>query len=237
MGVRSKQVLVVLAGVVVAGVMVALGLWQMASYEESTRDVSAERAKEAPVRLADSVSTTGEVDDVYGRRVTMDGTYGSNQVLVGGAWPLRVATVFEMADGRHVAVVRGAIGEGETVPPAPSGDQEVVGVFLAPDLPSTSAADGADLGSMRVQSLAQEWPAPLIGGYVTLSAEDSAAQGLAPAPLELPTMEGSPTHRGYALQWWVFAAGAIAFGVYVARGFGKDAAVADDGDQDEAQAG
>ena len=83
-------------------------------------------------------------------------------------------------------------------------------------------AAGADLGSVRVQALAQTWPSPLVGGYVTLSEADSEAQGLSAAPLVLPTAEGSPTHRGYALQWWVFAAGAVAFGFYVARGFAKD---------------
>ena len=59
---------------------------------------------------------------------------------------------------------------------------------------------------------------------VTLAEGDSAAQGLGQAPLELPEAEGSATHRGYALQWWVFAAGAIAFGIYAARGFAKDEA-------------
>lgn len=51
---------------------------------------------------------------------------------------------------------------------------------------------------------------------------ESAAQGLDEAALVLPSLEGSPTHRGYALQWWVFAAGAIAFGVYTAAQFGKE---------------
>lgn len=221
MSVRARQVLAVLGGVVVAGVMVVLGLWQMASYQESTRDVSAARAAEDAVPLTDNVSESGEVADIYGRRVTVSGSYGPEEVLVGESWPVRVTTVFQMDDGRNLAVVRGALDDGEAVPPAPAGDQEITGVFLAPDLPAQDSATGADLGSLRVQSLAQTWPSPLVAGYVTLPAEASAEQGLAEAPLQLPTMEGSPTHRGYALQWWVFAAGAVGFGIYVARGFGR----------------
>jgi len=223
MGLRTKQALAVIAGVVVAGVMLLLGLWQMASYQESTRDVSAERAAEAPVALAESVSESGEVADVYGRRVTLEGTYLPDEVLVGEAGPLRVVTALRMTDGRHVAVVRGAVAEGAEPPAAPSGNQNIVGVFLAPDLPAEGVAEGADLGSLRIQTLAQTWPSPLVAGYVTLPADEAARQGLDAASLTLPSTEGSPTHRGYALQWWVFAAGAVAFGVYAARGVAKDA--------------
>ncbi|MHA6507939.1 SURF1 family protein [Tessaracoccus sp. Y1736] len=221
---RAKQAVAVTAGLVVAAVMLTLGLWQMSSYEESTRDVSAERAALEPVALAESVAESGEIDDVYGRQVTLTGAYTTDEVLVGEQWPLRVVTAFEMDDGRHVAVVRGIVEQGAVAPAAPSGEQDVAGVFLSSDLPAESVAVGADIGSLRVQALAQGWPSPLIGGYVTLPAEASTAQGLSAAPLVLPEAEGSATHRGYALQWWVFAAGAVAFGIYVARGFGKDAA-------------
>ena len=227
MSTRAKQTLAVLAGVVIAIVMMLLGLWQMSSYEASTRDTSAERAAEAPTSLADEVSADGVVQDIYGKRVTFEGSYlPEHQVMVGEKDPLRVLTAFEMTDGRHIAVVRGALdstGVEEGVPAAPAGSQSVTGIFLAPDLPATIKPAHADLATVRIQELAQEWPAPLIAGYVTLSAEDSAAQGLEAAFLVLPAMEGSPTHRGYALQWWVFAAGAIAFGAYTAHQIGKDA--------------
>src|SRR5690606_13588355 len=105
----------------------------------------------------------------------------------------------------------------------PAGVHDVEGIFLAPDLPAAAArTDAADLATVRIQALAQEWPPPLIAGHVTLPAAESAAQGLGEAAVVLPCMEGSPTQRGYALQWWVFAAGAIAFGVYTAGQFGKE---------------
>lgn len=221
---RGKQVLAVLAGAVVAVGMLGLGLWQMDSYEESTRDVSAERAAEASSPLADAIDDNGTIADIYGRRVTFAGEYeAQHQVLVGDSDPLRVATAFRMEDGRYVTVVRGSVASGSQVPPPPAGSQDLEGIFLAPDLPSDGpGASGADLATLRVQELAQGWPSPLVAGYVTLPASAAAEQGLSEAPVLLPEAEGSATHRGYALQWWVFAAAAVAFGVYAARGFAKD---------------
>lgn len=226
MSVRLKQVLAVAAGLVVAVVMMWLGVWQMSSYEESTRDVSAERAAEDPTPLAEAVSADGAVEDIYGKRVVFTGVYQQEyEVTVGTMAPWRVLTLMELADGRYVAVVRGSLEPSEAaegIPAAPQGTQDVEGIFLAPDLPAAAGGGPeADYSTVRIQELAQEWPSPLIAGYVTLPAEDSEAQGLREARLVLPTADGSPTHRGYALQWWVFAAGAIAFGVYSARQMGK----------------
>ena len=222
--------------------MLLLGLWQMSSYQESTRDVSAERAAEAPQSLADAVAADGVVQDIYGKRVSFSGNYlPAHEVLVATEGnPLRVVTGFELVDGRYLAVVRGALEPGDAdtadadapaspggtgAPPAPDGQHDLVGIFLAPDLVADDpAASGADFASLRVQELAQDWPSPLIAGYVTLPEADATAQGLRPAEVELPEAEGSATHRGYALQWWVFAAGAIAFGFYAAKGFAEDAA-------------
>lgn len=213
-----------LAGCLVAAVMMMLGLWQMHSYEESTRDVSAERAAEPPVELASSVAESGVIEDIYGHRVTFSGEFLPDyQVLVGDASPWRVATLFQLTDGRYVTVVRGAVEPDRETPGAPSGQQHLEGIFLASDKPQEGrGTEVADLPTLRLQELAQEWPSPLIGGYVTLPADESAAQQLAEAPLELPAAEGSATHRGYALQWWVFAAGAVAVGIYGARGMARD---------------
>jgi len=221
---RLRRVLIMLASAVVAAVMVILGLWQMHSYEESTRDVSAERAAEAPVVLEDQVSDDGTMSDIYGKPVTLTGVYlPADEVLVGTTDTLRVVTPVQLTDGRYVAVVRGSVEAGSVVPPAPEGQQSFEGIFLASDKTSEDPATaGADMSTVRIQALAQDWPTPLLGGYVTLSEADSEAQGLDAASLTLPEAEGSATHRGYALQWWVFAAGAIAFGVYAARGVKDD---------------
>lgn len=226
MSLKTKQALAILAGVVVALGMMGLGLWQMRSYEESTRDVSSERAAQPSVPLADSVSADGTVADIYGRRVTLSGEYEPQfHTTIGDSDPWRVATAFRLDDGRNLVVVRGSITPGADVPAAPTGHQSIEGIFLAPDKAYTGdSTQRAEHPTLRVQELAQDWPAPLIAGYVTLPAEASAAQGLGVAPMTLPEAEGSPTHRGYALQWWVFAAGAVAFGVFGARNLAKDEA-------------
>ncbi|MBB1483049.1 SURF1 family protein [Tessaracoccus sp. MC1865] len=227
MSIRLQQTLAIAAGVVVALVMMWLGVWQMASYQESTRDVSAERAAEAPTPLSEAVASDGVVQDIYGKRVTFTGVYlPEYEVTVGSASPWRVLTLMETADSRYIAVVRGSVDAtdaSEGIPAPPQGTQSVEGIFLAPDLPEASRSAEADYHSVRIQELAQEWPSPLIAGYVTLPGAESEAQGLEEARLVLPTADGSPTHRGYALQWWVFAAGAIVFGLYSARELGKTA--------------
>lgn len=228
MSVRMKQTLAIVVGFAIAAVMMWLGVWQMSSYEESTRDVSAERAAEPPTPLLEAVSPDGEIADIYGKRVTFTGEYlPEHQTTVGLSSPWRVLTAMELEDGRHVAVVRGTMDAAEAemgIPAPPAGPQDVEGIFLAPDLTATTSGEQeAEYRTVRLQEIAQVWPSPLIAGYVTLPAEDSGAQGLGVADPVLPAAEGSPTHRGYALQWWVFAAGGIAFGLYTAHQFGKEA--------------
>lgn len=218
MKLRTRKILIALASVLVAGVMVMLGLWQMRSYEESTQDVSAQRAAQPAVSLADSVAADGSISDIFGRQVTATGSYDPNyQVLVGTQEPLRVVTLFTLEDGRRVAVVLGSVAHTTDTWTMPS-SHELHGIFLASDRVSElPAAAGADLAALRLQELAQSWPSPLIAGYVTVPEATSRELGLDPAQLMLPKVEGSPTHRGYALQWWVFAVGALAFGGYSIR--------------------
>ena len=71
----------------------------------------------------------------------------------------------------------------------------------------------------------------MIPGYVTLNADGAQRFDLAPAKAELPEVEGSYMHQGYALQWWVFAAAAIAFSIVVARGLRPDPATPAPADQ------
>ena len=201
MSLRTKQFVAVASGLAVAAVMVVLGLWQMSRFQLSVEDVATERAAQPPVALAPAVHANGTVDDVYGRRVSAAGEYLPEHQVVTGTTEARVVTAMRLDDGDQPAA-------------PPSGRQEIVGVFLASDHEQDRPS-----GSVRLQRLAQTWPAPLVGGYVTLDEEQSAQQGLAPAKVELPEQHGTAMHQGYALQWWVFAVAAIAFGIFLARQF------------------
>ena len=216
MTLRAKQATAIAVSVVVAIVMVVLGLWQMHRFELSVEHIAADRAAQAPVELAPAVHADGSVDDIYGRTVTASGMYLPEAEEVVGTTEPRVVTALQLDDERVLAVVRGGVGQGEQPTPPPAGRQDIQGVFLASD----SAAERPN-GAVRLQALAQTWPGPLISGYVTLDEQASANQGLGPAQVQLPDQKGTAMHKGYALQWWVFAVASIAFGIFLARQFAQ----------------
>lgn len=240
MGLTAKRILTVAVGVVVAGVMLLLGLWQMNSYQQSMTDVAAERAAQPPVPLAENVSAEGKVADIYGRRVTLSGNFMPARVLVGSQWPLRVAQAFRLDDGRLIAVVAGTTGPDPVTIPSDGAAVDLTGIFTSGDAVSTDPvpadAPAGTMASLRLQELVQAWPQPLIPGYVTLAEADANRLGLEPATPILPESQGSGMHQGYALQWWVFAAAAIAFSIVVARGYRSPAEAGTDAEPDVIEA-
>jgi surfeit locus 1 family protein len=217
---RVRQALTILIGLVLAGVMVLLGLWQLDVYHAQGRAQAERRAQEPAVELAGVAQAGAPVGDGYGRTVTMAGRYVPGvQVLV----PLvaqpgsyRVVSALRLADGDVVPVVRGLVTE-STAPPLPRGEQRAAGLLLPSEEAPAGSLPAGQLSSVRIPTLAQQWPGPLISGFVTLTASDSTAQGLTPAPVELPQTSGRLRNGAYALQWWVFAAFAVVLAVRMAR--------------------
>ena len=205
-------------GAGLAAIMVLMGLWQLRVYERQGADVAVRRAAEAPVSLA-AVATPGSaVRDGYGRSVSFAGRYeAEHQVLLavpGVTDRFRVVTLLRQDDGSAVAVVRGITTE--TSLPPPPGRQVQVGVLLPPD-EASDHDPGGTTSSVRVTQLAQQWPGPLIDGFVTLSVADATAQGLEPAEARLPEARGRLRNAAYAGQWWLFAAFTLVMGVRMAR--------------------
>ena len=218
-----KQTGVVALGVVLAAAMVVLGVWQLDVYQRQGNDAAQRRAAAPPVALTAVAPPGGAVDDGYGRQVTFSGTYDpALQVLVPGDAGLRVLTGLRQADGSVVPVVRGSTSTA-TAPAPPSGPVTRTGVLL----PSEETADSTDplpdgqLGSVRLPTLAQTWPGPLVNGYVTLDPAGATAEGLDPVTVDLPEGQGRLRNGAYALQWWVFAAFALGMGIRVARDLGR----------------
>jgi cytochrome oxidase assembly protein ShyY1 len=209
-------VLVVAAGLATA--MVLMGLWQLRVYERQGASVAAQRAAEPPLPLGEVAPPGAKVRDGYGRSVTFAGRYeAEHQILV--ADPdvtdrFRVVTLLRQDDGSAVAVARGIVTETSAAPP--TGRQEQVGLLLPSEPAPEQEADGA-ITSVRVTQLAQQWPGPLIDGFVTLSAADATAQGLEPAQARLPEARGRLRNAAYAGQWWLFAAFTLVMGVRIAR--------------------
>ena len=245
---RLQQALILAVGILLAGAMVLLGIWQLDVYRQQGAAASARRAAAPPVALSEAAPAGAAITDGFGRSITFTGTYDPTlQLLVAnsdGRPGVRVLTGLRQADGSVVPVVRGLVpespastgptstspasaGPGSIPPAAPAPPTEPVtqtGVLL----PSEDSADpgpGGLLTSVRLPLLAQTWPSPLVGGFVTLSAPDAQAQGLTPAVVALPESSGRLRNGAYAVQWWLFAAFAVGMAVRMARDVGL-------GDQD-----
>ena len=221
-GLRLRQAGVLALAALLAGVMVVLGLWQAGVARNQGNQSMAERAAQPAVALPDSTSTM-VLGQLYGRQVNCRGSYLPHQVLVGTQAPYRVVTAFR-CQGFVLAVARGTVSSrSATVPPAPSGTLVQTGVLLPGEVASDAGTgtEPADLRSLRLDQLAQKWPAPLSPAFITLNADQAGAQGLAPAKVVLPEGQGHARNRGYALQWWVFASFALIMGVVIARSMGR----------------
>lgn len=215
---RWQRALIWLVGIVAAVVMVALGLWQMRVFSERGEHVAAERATLPAVDLLERIPAGGEVGDVYGRRVTVAGTYVPDEqvLVVDRDGTRRVLSGLLLADGRVVPVVRGTVTAAE-LPTAPVGLQAVEGVFLPSEAGAEHRTPPGTLGSVRLPLLAQQWPQQLAPGFVTIDPERSAAQGLGPAHVELPSESGAVRNLGYAMQWWAFAVFALVMAAAITR--------------------
>ncbi|CAA9336168.1 MAG: Cytochrome oxidase biogenesis protein Surf1, facilitates heme A insertion [uncultured Friedmanniella sp.] len=218
--IRLRQALIVLTGLVVAAVMVVLGLWQLDVYHSQGRAVAEQRASAPPSEIG-SVARAGQpVPDGYGRTVIFRGRYlGGPQALVPAEdqpGRYRVVTPLRLDNGDVLPVVRGTATTA-AAPPPPSGEQAGAGLLLPSEEAPTGDLPPGQISSVRLPTLAQTWPSPLVSGFVTLSPEDSAAQGLETAPVVLPEGSGRLRNGAYALQWWVFAAFAVGLSLRMAR--------------------
>ncbi len=221
---RLLQWLVGILGTAICLTMLGLGLWQMRVFEDKENENAALRAQQPAVPLLENVADDGTVGDIYGKPVTVSGTYlPDQQVLVVDAdGSVRVLSALQVADGRVLAVVRGTVGSpSATIPAPPTGVVTQAGVFLPSEASDDRSVPEGTLASVRLGALAQLWPQQLLPGFITLSASDSAAQGLGAATVALPTGEGSLQNIGYALQWWVFAAFGAFMTVRFVRALGR----------------
>jgi cytochrome oxidase assembly protein ShyY1 len=221
---RLRQGLIIALGIVLAAVMVALGFWQLEVYHRQGEAAAARRADAAPIPLSSVARPGSSAAAGFGRSVTFEGSYDpALQLLVpaeGGTEQFRVLTGLRQADGSVVAVVRGVISR-PPAPAPPSGQVQQIGVLLPTE---EHAAEGnlptGQIASVRLPTLAQQWPSPLIDGFVTLSGADAASQGLEPATLQLPESPGRLRNGAYVGQWWLFAAFALFMAVRMARDIG-----------------
>ena len=228
--VRLRQAVALTVASVLALVMLVLGVWQMSVYRNQGRDSLITRSQRPPVSLAQSLDGGMPIGDLYGLPVTLQGHYLSlPSVVVGTTPPYRVVSAFD-DHSRIVPVVRGTVDSlSATVPAPPAGSVTQSGILLPSETDATGGAPaGAPTGwlnGVRIERLAQGWPAGVTAGFVTLDAGGAAQNGLEVAGVTFPSdASGHAQNLGYAIQWWVFAIFAVVMGVVIARSLGRRAA-------------
>ena len=229
---RFKQTLVIALGIGLAAIMVALGFWQLEVYHRQGAAAAARQASAPPVPLSSVARAGAPATEGYGRPVVFEGTYDpALQLLVpeeDGTSQFRVLSGLRQADGSVVAVVRGVVSE-PTAPRPPTGPVQQVGVLMPTEehVPKTDLPSG-QIASVRLPALAQQWPGPMIDGFVTLSSADATSQGLTVALLQLPEAPGRFRNVAYVGQWWLFAAFVLFMAFRMTRDIGlREAEVAE----------
>jgi cytochrome oxidase assembly protein ShyY1 len=225
--------------VVVACVL--LGQWQLRSYGESERRQAANRAM-PPVALAELAAPgRGLPADALGRPVVVSGRYdASEQLLVlgrerNGRTGFHVVTPLLTDEGGAMPVNRGWVGAADDpAVRAPGGAVTVTGVLQPSETERDSRVDPlTQLPAGQVPFIATAdlvgrlpyGPDRLYDGNVVLTAE-SPAPAAAPAPVEPRSFRPggvSPWRNlSYGLQWYVFAAAAVAFWAITVRAALRD---------------
>lgn len=222
-----KQAGVVMIGLVLAVAMLLLGWWQFSVFRESGDRAVQERISAPALDLAAVAPAGSRPGDAYGRTVRFSGHYvPASQLLVpepGQPEVYRVVTPFVQDNGTAVAVVRGIHrGSPDSVPPPPDGQVAQEGVLMPSEPTDDRRLPDGQLSSVRISVLAQSWQWPLVAGFATLDAELSEGQQLIHSPPEMPREGGEFRNAAYAVQWWVFAAFAVAMGIKIARDFGRE---------------
>ncbi|MFQ5747233.1 MAG: SURF1 family protein [Gemmatimonadota bacterium] len=222
---RRPWLLVALA-VVVAGVFVRLGIWQLDRRTERRAANAAHRERLAAPPLAGPDLLALPADSSVWRRAELTGTYDYGRELVVRARSLRGApgvyvvtplrlggggTVLVLrgwlpaADGLHadLGAARGAAGEGDTV--------RVRGIVLRSRERRRPPPARVEMGGREVVALSALDPADAAGalgaavGDVYVQAEAPAAgRSALPVPVPSPALDDGP-HLSYAVQWFSFA--------------------------------
>jgi cytochrome oxidase assembly protein ShyY1 len=226
-GSSSRRVVVVGVAVVVVATCVGLGLWQLRRLDER-RILNAEileRRSDAPITIEDV--SAGSVADPY-RPAAAHGTYdASHEVLVygrslGGEAGHLVVTPLVLDGGGGVLVVRGWVPFAMQSAPVrgalpPLGEVEVGG-FLVPDEgDGTNAPDGDGvIRALDVGGIASPLPYRVFPLPLQLARQMPAQSGSLPIPVPMPELSEGP-HLSYAIQWFSFAAVAVAGAVILLR--------------------
>ena len=226
--------------VLIATICIGLGTWQISRLASKHHANNELRHNDHA-----SVAQVGEVLPIYGtqprprgddiqyRRISATGTYeASGQGLVRQRTvdddvgylvltPLRTSTA-------TVLVVRGFISSGgrtagATAPAPPGGTHTIVARVMPAETASDKAAQlpTGQINSINAGEQSTRLGEQVYDGYVELSAGQPGTQGLVAIPEpDLSNPAGGavePQHLAYVIQWYLFAALALAAPIVMAR--------------------
>lgn len=228
---RLGRVLALLAfGLVLAAVCAAAGTWQWQRFgDKRVANDDLRAAAEQPAAPVDELLAPGRPvgDSVRYRTVTATGRYDvAGQVLVRQrevnsrtgflvVTPLRTAGGSTLLVSRGFVPATGAATETPAVPDPPAGEVRVTGRVV----PSEGGGLGTGLPARQVSgvdvpALAERLGTPTYGGFAELVSSDPPDSGLTPLPApDLDNPAGgafSGQHLAYVVQWFLFAAFALA---------------------------
>ncbi len=223
---RRRRVKIVGGAAIVAVVCIALGVWQL-------QRLADRRALNAEIRTARSASpTTVRTVDDFGalsafRSVVVEGTYDvEGEVLLygrsfDGEPGHHVVTPLALDDGSGVLVLRGwvpfSLDRAPVVEAAPSvGHVVVEGWLIAPESRGRSLPDRDGIvRTLDISGIGDRLPFDLAPFAIQLRAQDPPNAEL-PVPVPLPELSEGP-HLSYAIQWFCFAAVAVAGAAILVR--------------------
>lgn len=230
-----RKIALLVVTIVVAGVCVRLGFWQLGRLH-GRRDINAQIAAgfaQPPQQLTNLLAQATDPHQLAFRRAEAAGTYDpAHEVILygrtsaGGDTGNQVLTPLLLDDGTALLVDRGWVPLAQGEPPvggpaaAPSGRVDVAGVLFPPDAETATAAGASpvlQVTKIDPGKLGAQLPYPILPVYLVLQEQRPAQAGGLPEPAPLPELTEGP-HLSYAIQWFAFATIAVVgYGVLVRR--------------------
>lgn len=203
--------------------LVRLGFWQLDRHTQRMAQNTKimDRLTVAPVELND-IESLDPIQRDY-RNVVVSGVYDDTQQILwrnrsyNGSTGYHVLTPLRLADGRAILVNRGwiayqdGLGDWQTRYPAPTGEQQVLGVWRISQA-DFGTLDEAPLENGRrakwfyvdIAAIANQTPYPLVDGFIEIQPDGTTPSTGQPIPTATSDM-GMGSHLSYAVQWFGFA--------------------------------
>lgn len=214
---------------------VSLGLWQLRRLEQRRADNARVTAQSAlPSRdLQELLSSAGNAQSAVYRRVQTTGTYDSGRevILLARSFKGRpgnhLLTPLVTGSGTAILVDRGWVpmtvqDPADVRAAPPQGRVAVDGILLSGESRGFLGVSDPPPGRVRsiarvdLARLAKQLPYPIYPVYLRLQNQQPANPAPIPEPVPIPPLTEGP-HKGYAVQWFAFAATALAVYVSLVR--------------------